>query len=97
MTDTPATLAAVREVLRDHIEDLVSEVALDLVALGSKAEWSMEDNFATTEGIARLADVVGLPSAGDQSDSDLAFWREIADAIGFDYPSDDDGVIGGAW
>ena len=90
---TDPTLASVKEVLREHMEDVLSEVAQTLVALGSKTEWSMEDNFLTTEGIARLADTVGLPKAGDQDAEALGFWRTIADQLGFDYDDEND-VIG---
>lgn len=66
-----------KEALVAH-SDEVFETVLDLMAhLGARVEWSMEDNFSTTEEIARLATRIGLPSAGDQSQEDLEFWGQI--------------------
>lgn len=92
---TDPTVAAVKAALRDNMETVIDEVATSIIVLGAKPEWDMEDNFLTTEGIARLAADSGLPSAGDQSDEDLAFWREVAVAAGLFDPTDFDDVIGG--
>lgn len=79
----------VREALEEH-SDQVFETLIPLMAhLGSNEEWSMEDNFSTTESIAALAGVIGLPNAGDQSPQEVAFWREVADEVGVDYEVDE--------
>lgn len=79
------TVEDVKTALRENIEKVISEVASSLIMLGSNFEWSLEHNFAVTEGIAMLADRVGLPGAGDQSDDDLVFWRSLADRLGIDH------------
>jgi len=85
-----AEYEAVKTALRENIEKVISEVASSIISLGSCKEWSMEQNFCTTEGIATLADRVGLPSAGDQSAEELIFWRTIADAVGIEHDGEDD-------
>lgn len=84
------TIEDVKTALRENIESVIGEVAASLIRLGARREWSMDDNFTTTEGIAALADRCGLPSAGDQSDEDIAFWAPLANRLGF--PFDEDGV-----
>lgn len=71
------TREAVLKVLEEHSGKVLGLVATLMANLGSKQEWSMEDNFYTTESIAELADRVGLPSAGNQSDEDIAFWQKV--------------------
>lgn len=83
----------VKEALAQNADHVFDSVAALIVNLGAKPEWSMGDNFATTEGLAGLASEVGLPEAGDQSDEALLFWRAIADEEDIYYPEDD--VIGG--
>lgn len=88
------TAEVTREPNRDRVlralrenENAVHNTLLGLMAhLGAREEWSMEDNVATTETIAALAGQVGLPSAGDQSGEDLAFWRSLDP----EYEPDDD-------
>jgi hypothetical protein len=65
--------------------------------LGSKEEWSMEDNFETTEGIARVIRALTGVKAGNQDEDDLAAWREIArkfgygpDELGYEEDEDED-------
>lgn len=81
---TNPTIEDVKAALRENVEKVLDEVATSLAALGSQREWSMEDNFQTTEGIAMLADRCGLPSAGDQSGEDLSFWVTVARSIGLE-------------
>lgn len=87
-----ATLKTVRDRLAAESEQVIDTVASLMLALGAKTEWSMDDNFQTTEAIAALADTVGLPSAGDQSEDDLKFWGTIALHQGYDtdYEPDED-------
>jgi hypothetical protein len=88
----------IKSALRQNVEAVINEVAVDLAHLGSKPEWDMEDNFMTTEGIVALADRFGLPRAGDQDDEGLAFYRAAAAEIGLGPYDDDedyrDGAIG---
>lgn len=61
---------------------LIRWAAYNLIALGAKSEWDMDDNFHTTESLASLAEVYGLPSAGDQGEDALRFYGEAAKALG---------------
>ena len=65
---------------------LIKWAATEMVTLGSKSEWSMEDNFACTEGLAGLSVPYGLPTSGNQDDEALEFYGRAAHHIGF--PSD---------
>lgn len=82
-------ITVVRNAIMEHSHEVARTLADLMVALGAKREWDMEDNFQTTEEIARLADRIGLPSVGDMSAEDLAFWRPIAAARGLDYDTED--------
>lgn len=84
------TVEDVKTALRENIEKVISEVATSLIALGASREWTMEHNFTTTEGIAGLADRCGLPTAGNQSDDDLAYWRSLADRLGIYHDGEDE-------
>lgn len=76
--------------LRENPEPLIQFAATELANLGSRPEWSLDDNFSVSEGLVRLASTTyGLPSAGDQSDIELAFYRAAAESIGLDVPDDD--------
>jgi len=72
----------VRQSLRDNIEQVIEHVAIDIVVLGAKREWSMEDNFSTTEDIAGLGELVPMPAAVDASEAWIAFCRAAAEEIG---------------
>ena len=78
----------IREALSAHAPQILDYVASNIAYLGAKMEWSMEDNFETTEGLVRLASQVGLPGAGSQTVEALAFYREAAVELGFD-PEED--------
>ena len=78
-------LEDVKAALRKNDDKVVNMVALALIALGSKSEWTMEDNFAVTESVAMLAKRCGLPDAANQSDEELAYWRALADDLGIDH------------
>jgi hypothetical protein len=78
----------VRVALEEHLDEVIETLMPLMAHLGSNEEWSMEDNFSTTESIAALAGVIGLPNAGDQSPQEIAFWREVADEVGVDYEVD---------
>jgi hypothetical protein len=81
---------AVLTTLRDNAEDVLRHVAHGIIYLGSKVEWSMDDNFATTEGIAGLSDRFGIPAAHDQNDSELNFYRSAATHLGYAIEDDDE-------
>lgn len=76
---------AALDALRANPEPALEFLAERFVALGAKSEWSMDDNFNTTEGIADLASDYDLPRVGGQSDEDLAYWGHAAAALGYDY------------
>lgn len=65
----------------DQVFDLLAGL---LAHLGSKVEWSMDDNLDTTEGLVRLAEKVGLPPAGDQDASALGFYRAAVASLRLD-------------
>lgn len=72
----------IRDALSRHSDRVIDLVAGRLAYLGAKTEWSADDNFDTTEDIARLAQQVGLPGAGDQTADGLAFFRAAAAHLG---------------
>ena len=79
----------IRAALESHADLVITRVALTLADLGSKREWSLEDNFGTAEEIVGIATEVGLPSAGDQTEEALAFYRAAAKELGFDVEEDE--------
>lgn len=63
--------------------DLVFELlASQLAYLGSKAEWSIDDNLDTTEKLVRIAEEIGLHPAGDQDTAAVEFYRAAAAYMG---------------
>lgn len=81
--------ATVVAALTAEPERLIEWAADALILLGAKSEWSMEDNFGTTETLARLASAYGLPPAGDQDDEALRFYGEAAQALGYESDLDE--------
>lgn len=62
---------------------LINWAATEIVALGAKSEWSMEDNFVCTETlVGAVAAHYDLPSGGDQSDEALEFYGRAAHRLG---------------
>lgn len=55
-----------------------------LAHLGSKTEWSLDDNLDATEDIVRLSARIGLPNAGDQTEDGLKFYRAAAAHLGLE-------------
>lgn len=70
--------------MASHSDQVFDLVATQLAYLGSKQEWSVDDNLDITEQIVRVAETIGLPGAGDQSASALEFYRAAAVRVGFD-------------
>jgi hypothetical protein len=65
---------------------LIEFMAERIVALGALSEWSMDDNRAVAEGLARLAEVeYRLPPVGNQTDEALQFYGEAARHLGLDH------------
>lgn len=62
---------------------LIRWAAMELVALGAKEEWDLEDNFSCTEGLAELAGEYRMPLASDQSREALHFYGAAAAHLGF--------------
>lgn len=82
---------AVLGALRENPEPLIIWAAQNIVALGAKREWDMEDNFITTEGVAELAgSEYGLPGATDQDDDSLRFYGLAAQHLGYRADIDDE-------
>lgn len=73
----------IRAALAGHADQVFDLLAARLACLGSKLEWSMDDNLDTTEELIRLAEVIGLYSAGDQEQTGVEFYRAAASHLGF--------------
>lgn len=91
-----SNLDIIKAALRANIDNVIDHLADDIAILGSKEEWSLEDNFCTTEGIAGMAGAYGLPSANSQPADALKFYRAAAlelgfgpDELGYDAEDDD--------
>lgn len=65
----------IRAALAGHQDVVFDLLASQLAYLGSKVEWSMDDNLDTTENLVRLAEKIGLYPAGDQDASSVEFYR----------------------
>jgi hypothetical protein len=74
-------IEVVRQAIAENADTVAKELTVLMAYLGASREWSMDDNFQTTAAIAQLADTIGLPSAGDQSDEHLAFWQGVVREI----------------
>lgn len=72
----------IRAALVGHSDQVLDFVAARLACLGSKVEWSMDDNLDTAEGLVRLAEMIGLHSAGDRDASGVEFYRAAAAHLG---------------
>ena len=72
----------IRAALVDHSDQVFDVLARQLAYLGSKAEWSVDDNLDTTENLVRLAEEIGLHPAGDQDASAVEFYRAASDYLG---------------
>ncbi|NUS02019.1 MAG: hypothetical protein HOV97_05580 [Nonomuraea sp.] len=83
MASGQANYDRIVKALTENADDVIEFVAERLAVLGSKSEWSMDDNFTTTEGLAGLARGAGLPAAGDQDDEGLAFYEAAAEHLGY--------------
>mgnify|MGYP000849620267 CR=1 FL=1 len=74
----------IRAALAGHSGLVFDLLASQLAYLGSKTEWSVDDNLDTTEKLVRLAEVIGLHPAGDQDIYAAAFYRAAARHLGQD-------------
>lgn len=74
----------IRGALVEHSDLVVDLIAVQLAQFGSKAEWSMDEVLDATDELARLAEKIGLPPAGDQDSSALEFYRAAAAHLGRD-------------
>ena len=74
----------IHEALVEHSDLVVDLIAIQLAQFGSKVEWSMDEVLDATEELVRLAERIGLPPAGDQDASALAFYRAASAHLGPD-------------
>jgi hypothetical protein len=74
----------IRAALVGHSDEVFDLLAMQLAYLGSKEEWSVDDNLDTTEKLVRLAEEIGLHPAGDQDASALEFYRAASDRLGME-------------
>ncbi len=72
----------IRAALAGHSDEVFDLLASQLAYLGSKAEWSVDDNLDTTEKLVRLAEEIGLHPAGDQDASAVEFYRAASMYVG---------------
>lgn len=72
----------IRAALVGHPDQVFDLLASQLAYLGSKAEWSIDDNLDTTEKLVRLAEEIGLHPAGDQDASAVEFYRAASGYLG---------------
>lgn len=68
----------IRSALHAHADQALATVAMLLAHLGSKAEWTLDDSLDATEDLVRIAEQIGLPSAGDQTPEGLTFYSSAA-------------------
>mgnify|MGYP001191340652 CR=1 FL=1 len=74
----------IRAALAGHSEQVFDLLVARLALLGSKVEWSLDDNLEATEELVRLAETIGLPPAGDQNPEAVEFYRAAAAHVGLD-------------
>ncbi len=74
----------IRAALVEHSDLIVDLIAVQLAQFGSKAEWPMDEVLDATDELVRLAQRIGLPPAGDQDASALAFYRAASAHLGLD-------------
>ncbi len=65
----------IRAAPASHSDQVFDLLASQLAYLGSKAEWSVDDNLEETEKLVRLAEEIGLRPAGDPDVSAMEFYR----------------------
>ena len=76
----------IRAALVGHADEVFELLARQLAYLGSKEEWSVDDNLDTTEKLVRLAEEIGLHPAGDQDAAAVEFYRaaSVYQGLGMD-------------
>ena len=86
MSNTPMKDQII-DALKAHSEAVFEAIAVNMAALNGKSEWSMEDNFLTTESIAALAIEVGLPAPvnGFEETAEDHFWIKTAQEYSFSH------------
>ena len=72
----------IRAALVGHSDQVFDLLASRLAYLGAKVEWSLDDNLDTAEELVRLAETIGLHSAGDQDAAGVNFYRAAATHLG---------------
>lgn len=72
----------IRAALVGHSDLVFDLLASQLAYLGSKTEWSVDDNLDTTEKLVRLAEEIGLHPAGDQDAAAVEFYRSASVYLG---------------
>lgn len=81
---------AVLGALRADSERVLEWAAEMICYLGSKDEWSMDDNFACTESLAALTGPTDLPDAYNQDAEALVFYGLAAQHLGYAVELDTD-------
>ena len=91
MSNTPMKDQII-DALKAHSEAVFEVIAAHMAALNGKSEWSMEDNFLTTESIAALAIEVGLPAPVNcfEETTEDHFWIKVAQEYGYEHDLEDE-------
>ena len=74
----------IHEALVEHSDLVFDLIAVQLTQFGSKVEWPMDEVLDATDELVRLAERIGLPPAGDQDASALAFYQAASAYAGLD-------------
>lgn len=69
----------------------IANRTLRLVAyLAAQTEWDSDTLAVLGEHVAAVTKRAGLPAAVDNDDDAQAFWLDVCDALGIEYPEDEE-------
>lgn len=69
----------------------IANLTLRFVAyLAAQPEWDSDTLAALVDHVAAVTKRAGLPTAVDEDDDAQAYWLDVCDALGIDYPEDEE-------
>lgn len=69
----------------------IANLTLRFVAyLAAQPEWDSDTLAALADHVAAVTERAGLPTAVDEDDDAQAFWLDVCDALGIEYPEDEE-------